>query len=94
MYRMSSTVIFVLGASVGGVIAWLWSASQGRATLASKIENLRAIIGGRDATITELRSQVADQAATVRATPSSRVIVILAFVAGIVTGWSITRWLG
>jgi uncharacterized membrane protein len=91
---MSSTFIFVLGASVGGVIAWLWSASQARAALASKIASLRTIIGGRDTTITELRSQVAEQAETARAAPHSRVIVFLAFAVGILTGWSITRWFG
>ena len=89
---MSSTFIFVFGASVGGVIAWLWTASQARTALASKIANLRATIGGRDTTITELRSQVAEQAETARAAPHSHVIVFLAFVAGILTGWSITRW--
>jgi hypothetical protein len=87
---MSSTLTFVLGASVGGVIAWLWTASQARAALASKIANLRATIGGRDTTITELRSQVAEQAETARAAPHSRVIVVLAFVAGVLMGWSIT----
>ena len=91
---MSSTFIFVLGASVGGVIAWLWSASQARNALASKIASLRAIIGGRDTTITELRSQVAEQAETARAAPHSYVIVFLAFVAGILIGWWITRWFG
>jgi len=91
---MSSTFIFVLGASVGGAIAWLWSASQARAALASKIANLRAIIGGRDTTITELRSQVAEQAETARAAPHSHAIVFLAFVAGILIGWSITWWFG
>jgi len=91
---MSSTFIFVLGASVGGAIAWLWSASQARAALASKIANLRAIIGGRDTTITELRSQVAEQAETARAAPHSHDIVFLAFVAGILIGWSITWWFG
>ena len=91
---MSSALIFVLGAAVGGVIAWLWSASQARAALASKIANLRAIIGGRDTTITELRSQVAEQAETARGAPHSHVIVFLAFVAGILIGWSITRWFG
>lgn len=92
--RMFSTLIFVLGASVGGVSAWLWSASQARAVLASKIANLRAIIGGRDTTITELRSQVAEQAEAARAAPDSHVIVLLALVAGILIGCSIARWFG
>ena len=74
---MFSTFIFVLGASVGGVIAWLWSASQARAALASKAANLRATIGGHDTTITEVRSQVAEQAETARAAPRSHVIVVL-----------------
>lgn len=94
MYRMYSAFAFVLGAVVGGVIARLWSASQGRAAVASKIAGLRAIIGGRDTTITELRSQVAEQAETARTAPGSRVVIFVAFVAGIVAGWSITRWLG
>jgi uncharacterized membrane protein len=88
------TLVFAFGAVVGGAIAWLWSASQARAALAPKIANLRATIGGRDTTITELRSQVAEQAETARAGSHSHVIVFLAFVAGILTGWSITRWFG
>jgi hypothetical protein len=68
---MSSMLIFVFGAAVGGVIAWLWSAGQARAALAPKIANLLATIGGRDTTITELRSQVAEQAESARAASHS-----------------------
>jgi DNA recombination protein RmuC len=58
---VNQTVIFVLGAFVGGVIGWLWSSSRSRASLGSELTTLHATIGARDSTIIELRTQITER---------------------------------
>ena len=57
---MHETIVLNFGASIGGIIGWLWS-TRSRALLGSELTTLHTTISARDSTIAELRTQITER---------------------------------
>jgi hypothetical protein len=50
---MGSVVIFLIGAAIGSLVAWLWSANHTRAALGAQIAEYHEVFTGNTADLDE-----------------------------------------